>query len=927
LLTATTDSDPGSGAVKFNNATPSSVTFIYIDNVDANSGNRTGWYDTFDDSTTTNKGYLYVQYSTGGGYAFAITGAVNVASGYYKIPVTWVSGGAAPAAATVYILFSRTGDIGATGSNGPTGATGPTGPSITGPTGPSATISATNTVAQGRLAGDQSIPVTTDTLIDFIDDFDPNSWWDATSKQFTPTVAGYYNISLEVWWAAGASATNQYNIQIRKNGNTIAIFQNQITTSTGLTQGGSKLVYLNGSTDYIDFTAYNGDSSSRNIQWGGSSTGQGTWFSATLMTTGTGPTGSTGPTGAASTVTGPTGPTGATGAASTVTGPTGPTGATGAASTVTGPTGATGASYTATSTSTVTLGLGSKSLTVTIGTAYVVGSRVRITNTASPTSRYMEGVVTAFTSSTGAMTVTVDSFAGSGSYSSWNIGLAGDRGPYTGLFYNYSTTSTMADPGSGFIRLNNTTPTAIAVSATDAYGASRSGFFTAMTSTSAAQAVLAISKQQDSEAIYVKVTAVTDNTTWFQLTCTLISSFSPGIANDEDVILWYSLVGDIGPTGPTGSTGAASTVTGPTGPTGPTGTNGSTGPTGAASTVIGPTGPTGPTGAVGAASTVTGPTGPTGAAGAASTVTGPTGPTGAAGAASTVTGPTGATGPTGPSVTGPTGPTGPSATQGTQETYSSHVAGPVNILTTVETQLTNVSFTALANTKYLITVSASYLKDSGTTPRRVTARLRRGTDNTGTLLGEATSSSTAVATTEFGSTAFSYIDTPGAGTVTYRLSAVNSVSATIPANDIHIDVVELTGLVGPTGPTGVITASNATASATLTLSTTQTDIAGATITVAMTSGQKALISGAIDFNVTASGGGACTGYLVVNGTSQTAQIIWNPVTTGRGTVGQQWVYTAASTTNFTFKLQAKKAVAAGTATAETPHCTITVMVI
>jgi len=61
-----------------------------------------------------------------------------------------------------------------------------------------------------------------------------------------------------------------------------------------------------------------------------------------------GPTGPTGPTGAASTVAGPTGPTGPQGEASTVTGPTGPNGATGptgptgAASTVTGPTGATG---------------------------------------------------------------------------------------------------------------------------------------------------------------------------------------------------------------------------------------------------------------------------------------------------------------------------------------------------------------------------------------------------------------------------------------------------------------------------------------------------------------------------------------------------------------------------------------------------------
>jgi len=166
---------------------------------------------------------------------------------------------------------------------------------------------------------------TNDILISFVDDIDPNSWWSATSKQFTPTIAGYYNISLHVWWTAASATTNQYNVQIRKNSSTSAIFQNQTVTGSGTSQGGSRVIYLNGTTDYVDFTAYNGDASTKSLQWGGA--GQGTWFSAALMTTGVGATGSTG-------ATGPTGSTGATGA----TGDTGPTGATG----LTGATGATG---------------------------------------------------------------------------------------------------------------------------------------------------------------------------------------------------------------------------------------------------------------------------------------------------------------------------------------------------------------------------------------------------------------------------------------------------------------------------------------------------------------------------------------------------------------------------------------------------------
>jgi hypothetical protein len=198
-----------------------------------------------------------------------------------------------------------TGPTGATGSAGSTGSTGPTGP-----TGPSATISATNTVAIGRLNSDQTIAPGSDVLISFIDDSDPNNWWDATTKRLTPTIAGYYDIALYAWWPANAASTGQYNIQVRKNGTTVAIYQNLTSTSTssGVSQGGSKLVYLNGSTDYLDFTAYNGSSGSVDIQFG-SSTGQGTHFSAALMTTGTGVTGPTGAAGA----TGPTGSVGSIG--------------------------------------------------------------------------------------------------------------------------------------------------------------------------------------------------------------------------------------------------------------------------------------------------------------------------------------------------------------------------------------------------------------------------------------------------------------------------------------------------------------------------------------------------------------------------------------------------------------------------------------
>ena len=161
-------------------------------------------------------------------------------------------------------------------------------------------LTATDYVVTGKLSSDQTIASNTnDVLISFVDDFDPQGWWNATSKQFTTNIAGYYNVALHVWWTAAAATTNQYNVQIRKNSNTSAIFQNQTVTGSGSSQGGSRIVYLNGTTDYVDFTAYNGDSSTRSLQWGGA--GQGTWFSAALMTAGKGDKGDTGDTGPAGT--------------------------------------------------------------------------------------------------------------------------------------------------------------------------------------------------------------------------------------------------------------------------------------------------------------------------------------------------------------------------------------------------------------------------------------------------------------------------------------------------------------------------------------------------------------------------------------------------------------------------------------------------
>lgn len=150
----TSDADPGAGLFRYNNINIALVSFIYIDNVDSLGVSRTAWYNTWGASTNNLKGYITITgNSTTNINIFAVNGPVVVASGYYKIPVSYVSG-SLPTTGTIHVVdFTRAGDQGATGPTGPTGpagligaqgatgetgAIGPTGP--TGDTGPVSTV-------------------------------------------------------------------------------------------------------------------------------------------------------------------------------------------------------------------------------------------------------------------------------------------------------------------------------------------------------------------------------------------------------------------------------------------------------------------------------------------------------------------------------------------------------------------------------------------------------------------------------------------------------------------------------------------------------------------------------------------------------------------------------------------------------------------
>ena len=89
---------------------------------------------------------------------------------------------------------------------------------------------------------------------------------------------------------------------------------------------------------------------------------------------------------------------------------------------VAGIAGTTGTGYTGiTSTTSLAIGTGSKVFTITAGSKFATGQRVRATNTAN-SARFMEGIVKV---SGTTLTMTCDTFGSSGTYAAWTFSIAG----------------------------------------------------------------------------------------------------------------------------------------------------------------------------------------------------------------------------------------------------------------------------------------------------------------------------------------------------------------------------------------------------------------------------------------------------------------------------------------------------------------------
>ena len=135
-------------------------------------------------------------------------------------------------------------------------------------TGDSGTITqgmiGTNVVGKGpafsAYAGSGNVSISTNTWTKVAlnsEEFDTNNNFDSTTNyRFTPTVAGYYQINGLIG-TEGSGATTRTLAMIRKNGGEFK-FGDDLSgnTHTGSNVGVNALIYMNGSTDYLELWIY-----------------------------------------------------------------------------------------------------------------------------------------------------------------------------------------------------------------------------------------------------------------------------------------------------------------------------------------------------------------------------------------------------------------------------------------------------------------------------------------------------------------------------------------------------------------------------------------------------------------------------------------------------------------------------------------------
>ncbi len=112
-----------------------------------------------------------------------------------------------------------------------------------------------------KASSSQAISANTWTKVQLtVEDFDTATCFDSsTNYRFTANVAGYYQINATIEFN---NLSASYFVAIYRNGNRWVYAQYNNSTSTGSCGAVTALVYLNGSTDYVELYGYTNSSTS-----------------------------------------------------------------------------------------------------------------------------------------------------------------------------------------------------------------------------------------------------------------------------------------------------------------------------------------------------------------------------------------------------------------------------------------------------------------------------------------------------------------------------------------------------------------------------------------------------------------------------------------------------------------------------------------
>lgn len=113
----------------------------------------------------------------------------------------------------------------------------------------------------------QSVSPNTWTKLQYnTEDFDTNSNYDTTNYRFTPTVSGYYQVNWIIIVPEISGGTTEVVTKLYKNGVEYTWGNNFQTASNHWNaSNGNDLVYMNGTTDYLEMYIYMNIGSTVNV--------------------------------------------------------------------------------------------------------------------------------------------------------------------------------------------------------------------------------------------------------------------------------------------------------------------------------------------------------------------------------------------------------------------------------------------------------------------------------------------------------------------------------------------------------------------------------------------------------------------------------------------------------------------------------------